>query len=62
LDNQERLVAGEIAIHSKAFENLTMLCDQFGSRFFATPEEKTAAEFLAEKFREYGLQNVTVET
>lgn len=61
LDNRERLVAGELAIHSKAFENLTVLCDQFGSRFFATPEEQASAEFLAIKFREYGLQNVKVE-
>lgn len=61
MDQQEILVAGEITIHSKAFENLTILCDQFGSRFFTTPEEKAAAEFLAEKFREYGLQNVKVE-
>ena len=55
------LVAGEIATNSEAFKNLVTLCDKFGSRFFATQEEKDSADFLAMKLREYGLQNVQVE-
>lgn len=61
MDSRQLLVAGEIAVNSEAFENLTTLCDKFGSRFFATQEEKAAAEFLAKKLSGYGLQNVQVE-
>lgn len=61
LNDRRVLVAGEIAVNSEAFENLTMLCDHFGSRFLATQEEKAAADFLAMKMREYGLQDTKVE-
>jgi hypothetical protein len=61
LKNRQLLVAGEIVANSEAFENLTTLCDRFGSRFFATPEEKAAADFIADKFREYRLQTIQVE-
>lgn len=54
-------MAGEIAVNSEAFENLCELCDRFGSRFFATEEEKKAAEFLAYKFQQYGLENARAE-
>lgn len=61
LENREILVSGEIAVNSEAFENLTVLCDKFGSRFFATTEEKAAADFMVKKLREYGLQNVQLD-
>lgn len=48
-------------VNSEGYENLVKLCDDYGSRFFATPEEKAAAEFLASKLKEYGLVNVKVE-
>jgi hypothetical protein len=54
-------VAGEIVVNSEAGENLSTFCDRFGSRFFATQEEKDAAEFLATKLRTYGLQSVRTE-
>ncbi len=59
--NKRILVAGEIAVNSEAYNNLCILCDQFGSRFFATSEEKASADFLAKKLHEYGLQNIQVE-
>jgi len=62
LDNREILVAGEIVVNSEAFENLSALCDRFGSRFFATEEEKEAAEFMAAKLRSYGLQDAKAES
>ena len=61
LSNKSLLVAGEIAINSEAYDNLTILCDEFGSRFYATSEEKKSADFMAKKFIEYGLKNVKVE-
>lgn len=54
-------MAGEIVVNSEARENLSALCDRFGSRFFATQEEKDAAEFLATKLRTYGLRSVRTE-
>jgi len=62
LENKRRLVAGDIAVNSEAFENLSTLCESFGSRFSATPEEKAAADYLAIKLTEYGLHNVHVES
>ena len=61
LDNREILIAGEIVVNSEAFRNLSALCDRFGSRFFATKEEKDAAEFMAAKLRSYGLQDANAE-
>jgi hypothetical protein len=61
MDHKNALVAGEIIVNSEAHEILGTLCDRFQSRFFATPEEREAAEFLAAKFRAYGLQNVRLE-
>ena len=61
MENKDVLVAGEIFVNSEAYENLTMLCDAFGSRFFATQEEKDGAEFLASRLRAYGLQNARLE-
>jgi hypothetical protein len=61
LNDKDLLVAGEILVNSEAYENLTMLCDRFGSRFFATQQEKDGAEFLASRLRAYGLQNVRLE-
>jgi hypothetical protein len=54
-------VAGEIVVNSEAFEVLSTLCDKFGSRFFATQEERESAKFLATKLQGYGLRNVGVE-
>ena len=55
------LVAGEIAVNSEAYQNLSTLCENFRSRFSATPEEKAAADYLAAKLTDYGLQNVRIE-
>ena len=43
-------------------ENLTVLCDDFGSRFAGTPEEYAAANFILETFNRYGLKNVRLES
>jgi hypothetical protein len=61
LDNRDILIAGEIIVNSEASRNLSALCDGFGSRFFATKEEKDAAEFMAAKLRRYGLQDAKAE-
>lgn len=59
--NIDRQIMGDIYTATDAMDNLTVLCDEFGSRFGGTPGEKQAAEFLAQKMRDYGLQKVHAE-
>ena len=57
----ETEVLGDIWISNEAYENLTVLCDEFGSRFAGTEGEKPSAEFMAEKLQGYGLENVALD-
>ncbi len=58
LDQQ---ILGDIYSSREAMDNLEILCDDFGSRFGGTKGEKLAADFIAAKFKEYGLSNVHLE-
>lgn len=51
----DRLMLGDIHTSSEAMDNLTVLCDDFGSRFGGTAGERQAADFFRDRFREYGL-------
>lgn len=57
----DQKMVGDVFTDTEVMDNLTILCDNFGSRFGGTPGEKQAAEFLAQKMRDYGLQNVHME-
>ena len=57
----DRQMVGDIYTSREVMDNLTVLCDDFGSRFAGTPEEREAAEFIAETFTRYGLKNVQFE-
>jgi len=57
--DQQRV--GDIYTSSEVMDNLTILCDEFGSRFGGTPGEKQAADFIKQKLEAYGLQNVWLE-
>jgi hypothetical protein len=61
LHNRGISIAGEIVVNSEAPRNLSILCDKFGSRFFATKEEKDAAEFMVAKLRSYGLSDARTD-
>jgi len=54
-------MVGDIYTSREAMDNLTVLCDDFGSRFAGTPEEKKAADFIQQIFIRYGLKNVRLE-
>lgn len=58
LDQQ---IVGDIYTNNELMQNLTILCDDFGSRFGGTPGERLAAEFMRDKLVAYGLQNVQLE-
>lgn len=58
----DRSLLGDIYSSREAMENLTILCDEYGSRFGGTSGERQAAEFIAAKMSEYGMQNVHLES
>lgn len=57
----DQKMTGDIYTNAEIMDNLTTLCDEFGSRFGGTPGEKQAAEFMQAKMEAYGLQNVHLE-
>lgn len=59
--NLDQQMVGDIYTSNEVMDNLTVLCDDFGSRFAGTPEEYKAATFISETFSRYGLKNVQLE-
>jgi aminopeptidase YwaD len=57
----DRQMVGDIYTSREVMDNLTVLCDDFGARFAGTPEERKAAEFIAETFTRYGLTDSRFE-
>ena len=57
----DQQIIGDVYTNTEVMDNLTILCDDFGSRFGGTPGEKQAAEFMKAKLEAYGLQNVHLE-
>src|SRR5437868_2793881 len=57
----ERRMLGDIYTSSAAMDNLTVLCDDFGSRFAGTEGERRAVDFFLRRFEEYGVANVHAE-
>jgi len=56
----EKQIIGEVWT-SEVYANVEALCD-FGSRFTGTESATQARDFIAAKFREYGLQKVRLPT
>lgn len=52
----------EIDKHSQLMTNLEYLCDMIGPRLTGSVNLKKANEWTAEKFKEYGLENVHLES
>lgn len=52
---------GELWTSRRVLDDVTELCDEYGNRFAGTESEARAREFIVSKFREYGLEDVTVE-
>src|SRR5207244_552318 len=61
LATADRALCGDLWTARAAWENLVRLCDNYGSRFAGTPGEAGAAEFLAARLRDDGLEDVRVE-
>ena len=58
LHTADKEIVGEIWTSSMAYENLVALCQVADHRFFGSPEEARAREFLLDLMRQYGLQQV----
>jgi len=54
----DQKIVGDIYTSPEAMDNLSRLCDEFGSRFGGTRGERQAADFIQTKFEEYGLKDV----
>ncbi len=57
----DKLLAGDLFVSTETYDNLVVLCDDFGSRFGGTPGERLARDFLLDKMRSYGLDAVHSE-
>lgn len=59
-DTLDRLLIGEVMMHAELSANLRTLAVP-GGRLTGTPNAERAQAFVADKLREYGLQNVHLE-
>jgi Iap family predicted aminopeptidase len=57
----DREIVGDIYTSSELMDNLRILCDEFGSRFAGSKDERKSAEFMKAKLEAYGLKRVTLE-
>ncbi|CAN5511633.1 M28 family metallopeptidase [soil metagenome] len=57
----EKQLIGDIWTTDEPYRNLAELTDGIGSRWAASESEHKAGEFIAEKLRRYGLENVRLE-
>lgn len=57
----DQKIMGDIYTSRESMENLTVLCDDYGSRFGGTEGERLAAKFMKNKMEEYGLVNTQME-
>ncbi len=57
----DRQMVGDIYTSPYAMDTLTVLCDDFGSRFGGTPGERQAADYIAAQLESFGLSNVHLE-
>lgn len=58
--NLDSQILGSIYSSSEPMENLTILCDEYGSRT-AGGGDRGACEYMKSKFEEYGLENIRLE-
>jgi aminopeptidase YwaD len=57
----EQAMIGELWNSPDLWDNLAYLCDACSSRFAGTEDERRAGDYMMERFRAYGLQNVHAE-
>jgi aminopeptidase YwaD len=58
----DRAILSDVWTSPSLWDSLTYLCDNCNGRLTGTQDELKAGDYLLEKFREIGLQNVRAET
>jgi Iap family predicted aminopeptidase len=54
-------VCGDIWLNSRTLSDVTQLCDEYGHRFAGSESERRARDYIVERLKSYGLDNVTIE-
>ena len=62
LAETNRRILAEVADHSEQLQNLEYLSDRIGPRLTGSDALKRANEWTAQRFRDYGLANVHLES
>jgi Zn-dependent M28 family amino/carboxypeptidase len=57
----DRRILGDIHASREVMDNLEVLCDDFGSRWGGSEEERRAAEFLRDRLAAYGCRDARLE-
>ena len=57
----DKKIMAEVYTSSEPMDNLKELCDVHGSRFPGLPGDRGAVDYIIEKLKEYGCQNVHAE-
>lgn len=57
----ERGMIGDIWTSPSAWRSMKVLCDDFNGRFAGSDDERSAAAFIADQLRAYGLSDVHIE-
>lgn len=57
----DRAILADSGTSGETGRNLFALCDGIGARFAGTGNYRRAAEFMLDRFREYGLENAALE-
>lgn len=61
LNELDKAICGEIWTSDETWRNVLYLCDGCGQRFVGSRGYKKAADYVAQKFAEYGLEEVALE-
>lgn len=57
----DKKIISEVYTSSETMDNLEVLCDIHGSRFPGLPGDKNSVDYIIEKLKEYGCENVHAE-
>jgi Iap family predicted aminopeptidase len=57
----DRRILGQVYSSTETMDNLVVLCDEYGSRWPGSGDDKAACEYMVGKLEEYGLENPHME-
>lgn len=57
----DKIILGESGVSDECEQNLYKLCDEIGARFAGAPAYRRAADYMLNKFNEYGLEHTSLE-